>query len=149
MGKGASRISQAPGFWAETEGEGPLSSAVRSPPVNDRSTFADRHIGPNADDIATMLTVIGVDSLDELAAKAVPTRILDALRADVAPGLDGLPPAATEEEALAEMRRLADTNTVAVSMIGQGYFDTLTPAVLRRNIVESPAWYTAYTPWRV
>jgi glycine dehydrogenase len=116
--------------------------------VNDRSTFADRHIGPNDDDIATMLTVIGVDSLDELAAKAVPTRILDALRAEVAPGLDGLPPAAAEEEALAEMRRLADTNTVAVSMIGQGYFDTLTPAVLRRNIVENPAWYTAYTPYQ-
>jgi glycine dehydrogenase len=135
-------------FWAETEGEGPPSSAVRSPPVNNRSTFADRHIGPNADDIATMLTVIGVDSLDELAAKAVPTRILDALRADVAPGLDGLPPAATEDEALAEMRRLAETNTVAVSMIGQGYFDTLTPAVLRRNIVENPAWYTAYTPYQ-
>src|ERR1700722_1757516 len=133
---------------AETEGEDPPSSAVRSPPVNDRSTFADRHIGPNDDDVATMLTVVGVDSLDELAAKAVPTRILDALRADVAPGLDGLPPAATEEEALAEMRRLADTNTVAVSMIGQGYFDTLTPAVLRRNIVESPAWYTAYTPYQ-
>ena len=135
-------------FRAETEGEDPPSSAVRSPPVNDRSTFADRHIGPNADDIATMLTVIGVGSLDELAARAVPTRILDALRADAAPGLDGLPPAATEEEALAEMRRLADTNTVAVSMIGQGYFDTLTPAVLRRNIVESPAWYTAYTPYQ-
>ena len=116
--------------------------------MNNRSTFADRHIGPNADDIATMLTVIGVDSLDELAAKAVPTRILDALRSDVAPGLDGLPPAATEDEALAEMRRLADTNTVAVSMIGQGYFDTLTPAVLRRNIVENPAWYTAYTPYQ-
>ena len=116
--------------------------------MNDRSTFADRHIGPNRDDIATMLTVIGVDSLDELAAKAVPTRILDALQGDVAPGLDGLPPAATEDEALAEMRRLADTNTVAVSMIGQGYFDTLTPAVLRRNIVENPAWYTAYTPYQ-
>ena len=112
------------------------------------STFADRHIGPTADDIATMLDVIGVDSLDELAAKAVPSGILDALADDVAPGLEGLPPAASEEEALTELRRLADTNTVAVSMIGQGYFDTLTPAVLRRNIIENPAWYTAYTPYQ-
>ncbi len=116
--------------------------------MSDRSTFADRHIGPDSDDIATMLRVIGVGSLDELAAKAVPSNILDALQADVAPGLDRLPPAATEQEALTELRRLADTNTVAVSMIGQGYFDTLTPAVLRRNIVENPAWYTAYTPYQ-
>ena len=75
--------------------------------------------------------------------------ILDALSADgVAPGLDHLPQAATEEEALAELRALANANTVAVSMIGQGYFDTLTPPVLRRNILENPAWYTAYTPYQ-
>ena len=114
-----------------------------------RSRFADRHIGPGADDIATMLAVIGVDSLDELARRAVPATILDTPLADgPAPGLDGLPPAASEEEALAELRALADANTVAVSMIGQGYFDTLTPPVLRRNIIENPAWYTAYTPYQ-
>jgi glycine dehydrogenase len=117
--------------------------------VSDRaSRFADRHIGPGADDIATMLDVIGVDSLDDLAAKAVPANILDPLRADVAPGLEVLLPAASEDEALTELRRLADANTVAVSMIGQGYFDTLTPPVLRRNIIENPAWYTAYTPYQ-
>ena len=111
--------------------------------------FADRHIGPDADAIATMLEVIGVDSLDELAEKALPAGILDALTADgLAPGLDQLPPPATEEQALAELRALADANTVAVSMIGQGYFDTLTPPVLRRNILENPAWYTAYTPYQ-
>ena len=111
--------------------------------------FADRHIGPDADDVATMLKTIGVGSLDELADKALPVGILDALSADgVAPGLDQLPPAATEFEALAELRALADANTVAVSMIGQGYFDTLTPPVLRRNILENPAWYTAYTPYQ-
>jgi glycine dehydrogenase len=113
------------------------------------SRFADRHIGPDVDAIATMLAVIGVGSLDELAAKALPAGILDALNGDgVAPGLDQLPPAATEHEALAELRALADTNTVAVSMIGQGYFDTLTPPVLVRNILENPAWYTAYTPYQ-
>ncbi|HEY7050559.1 MAG TPA: aminomethyl-transferring glycine dehydrogenase [Mycobacterium sp.] len=116
--------------------------------MSDRSTFAERHIGPDADDIATMLDVIGVSSLDELAAKAVPNKIFDGLDADTAPGLDCLPPAASENEALVELRRLAEANTVAISMIGQGYFDTLTPAVLRRNIIEDPAWYTAYTPYQ-
>ncbi|OBK24524.1 aminomethyl-transferring glycine dehydrogenase [Mycobacterium asiaticum] len=110
--------------------------------------FADRHIGPDSQAIATMLAVIGVDSLDDLAAKAVPSGILDKLTAGAAPGLDGLPPAASEAEALAELRALADSNTVAVSMIGQGYYDTLTPPVLLRNIMENPAWYTAYTPYQ-
>ena len=96
-----------------------------------------------------MLDVIGVDSLDDLAAKAVPAGILDALTDNgAAPGLDQLPPAASEDEALAELRALADANTVAVSMIGQGYYDTLTPPVLLRNIMENPAWYTAYTPYQ-
>ncbi|MBV9512481.1 MAG: aminomethyl-transferring glycine dehydrogenase [Mycobacteriaceae bacterium] len=113
-----------------------------------RSTFADRHIGPSADDIATMLTVIGAGSLDGLAASAVPVKIFEPVQAGVAPGLDVLPPACSEEDALTELRRLADTNTVAVSMIGQGYYDTLTPAVLRRNIIENPAFYTAYTPYQ-
>jgi glycine dehydrogenase len=118
-------------------------------PDSENFTFAARHIGPDADAVATMLATIGVGSLDELADKALPAGILDPLGADqVAPGLDQLPPAATEDEALTELRALADSNTVAVSMIGQGYFDTLTPPVLRRNILESPAWYTAYTPYQ-
>ena len=116
--------------------------------VKHQANFADRHIGPDAEAVAIMLKTIG-GSLDELADKALPAGILDALSTDgVAPGLDVLPLAATEAEALAELRALADTNTVAVSMIGQGYFDTLTPPVLRRNILENPAWYTAYTPYQ-
>src|SRR5919204_5339640 len=116
---------------------------------HNQPNFADRHIGPDADAVATMLKTIGVGSLDELADKALPAGILDALSADgVAPGLDQLLPAASEQEALAELRAMADCNTVAVSMIGQGYFDTLTPPVLRRNILENPAWYTAYTPYQ-
>lgn len=115
----------------------------------DPSTFADRHIGLDGSAVATILDVIGVGSLDELAAKAVPSGILDKLTGTgLAPGLDALPPAATEAEALAELRALADSNTVAVSMIGQGYYDTLTPPVLLRNIMENPAWYTAYTPYQ-
>lgn len=121
-----------------------------SPDVPSTSSgFVARHIGPDSDAIATMLSVIGVGSLDELAGKALPAGILDAVGADgIAPGLEQLPPPATEEEALAELRALADANTVAVSMIGQGYYDTLTPPVLTRNILENPAWYTAYTPYQ-
>ncbi|MGZ4578462.1 MAG: glycine dehydrogenase (aminomethyl-transferring), partial [Mycobacterium sp.] len=115
----------------------------------DQSTFAARHIGPDSQAVATMLSVIGVGSLDELAAKAVPAGILDKpTDSGAAPGLDELPPAATEAEALAELRALAEANTVAVSMIGQGYYDTLTPPVLLRNVLENPAWYTAYTPYQ-
>jgi glycine dehydrogenase len=111
--------------------------------------FADRHIGPDGDAVAAMLEVIGVDSLEELARRAVPAGILDKLAdSGTAPGLDQLPPAATEAEALAELRAMADANTDAVSMIGQGYYDTLTPPVLLRNIMENPAWYTAYTPYQ-
>ncbi len=115
----------------------------------DQSTFAARHIGPDSQAVAIMLAVIGVDSFDELASKAVPKGILDKpTDGGVAPGLDGLPPAVSETEALAELRELADANTVAVSMIGQGYYDTLTPPVLVRNVLENPAWYTAYTPYQ-
>ncbi len=115
----------------------------------DPSSFAARHIGPDGQAVAAMLAVIGVDSLDELASKAVPTGIFDKLTdGGAAPGLDALPPAASEAEALAELRELAEANTVAVSMIGQGYYDTLTPPVLLRNILENPAWYTAYTPYQ-
>ena len=115
----------------------------------DPTDFATRHIGPDSGDLTTMLDVIGVDSLDELAVKALPAGILDSLGdSGVAPGLESLPAAATEHQALAELRAMADANTVAVSMIGQGYYDTLTPPVLLRNIMENPAWYTAYTPYQ-
>lgn len=117
--------------------------------MSDQFTFAARHIGPDSQAVAAMLAVIGVDSLEELAAKAVPAGILDRpTDGGAAPGLDRLPPPATETEALSELRALAEANTVAVSMIGQGYYDTLTPPVLLRNILENPAWYTAYTPYQ-
>ena len=111
--------------------------------------FATRHIGLDADALVTMLGVIGVASLDELAAKALPPAILDAVGADgTAPGLETLPAPITEHQTLAELRVMADSNTVDVSMIGQGYYDTLTPPVLLRNVLENPAWYTAYTPYQ-
>ena len=118
-------------------------------PENADSAFADRHIGLNAEALDRILGVIGVGSLDELAAKALPPGILDDLDGNgIAAGLASLPAPAGEHRTLAELRQLADSNTVAVSMIGQGYYDTLTPPVLLRNIMENPAWYTAYTPYQ-
>src|ERR1700761_4951262 len=111
--------------------------------------FAARHIGPDREAVAAMLAVIGVDSFEELAAKAIPSGILDRpANGDGVPGLDQLPPPVSENEALAELRALADANAVSVSLIGQGYYDTLTPPVLMRNVLENPAWYTAYTPYQ-
>ena len=106
------------------------------------TTFVDRHIGARRQaDIDTMLKSIGYDSVDSLVDTAVPNDI----RQDVALTLQN---ALSEVEVLAELRKLASKNKTAVQMIGQGYFDTVTPPVIRRNILESPAWYTAYTPYQ-
>ena len=102
--------------------------------------FAGRHIGTNAEDQARMLAAVGYGSIEELVAAAVPGSIADR-------GLD-LPAAADEAAVLAELRALAARNTTATSMIGLGYADTVTPPVIRRNILENPAWYTAYTPYQ-
>ncbi|MBF6210361.1 aminomethyl-transferring glycine dehydrogenase [Nocardia puris] len=108
-------------------------------------SFADRHIGPDRSELDRMLAVVGVGSLDDLATAALPASILD----DSAEGaLAALPPALSEHEALTELAALAHSNTVATSMIGLGYYDTLTPPVLVRNLLENPAWYTAYTPYQ-
>jgi glycine dehydrogenase len=108
---------------------------------NPSSGFRSRHIGPRGDDIATMLDVVGAGSLDELIDQAVPASIRSAEALD-------LPAAASEEEALAELRALAERNVVRTAMIGLGYHGTHTPPVIRRNVLESPAWYTAYTPYQ-
>ncbi|MDQ1541477.1 MAG: glycine dehydrogenase [Actinomycetota bacterium] len=90
-----------------------------------------------------MLAVVGYGSLDDLVAEAIPASIKDE------PGRESvIPPAATETEVVAELRELAARNTVMTSMIGLGYYGTHTPAVIRRNVLESPAWYTAYTPYQ-
>ena len=106
--------------------------------------FADRHIGPRPDELASMLDAIGVGSLDELARRAVPASIADDRPLSELP----LPPALTETEALAELRALAAKQRPMVQMIGLGYHGTITPPVIRRNVLESPAWYTAYTPYQ-
>ncbi|MET8323107.1 aminomethyl-transferring glycine dehydrogenase [Micromonospora sp. NPDC005189] len=103
--------------------------------------FATRHIGPGPDDERRMLEVVGHGSIDELMDAAIP----EVIRWH---GTLDLPDPATEAETIAELRALAARNTVAVSMIGLGYHGTHTPAVIRRNVLEDPAWYTAYTPYQ-
>ncbi|MFI5892113.1 aminomethyl-transferring glycine dehydrogenase [Actinoplanes sp. NPDC051513] len=104
-------------------------------------TFAARHIGPDPDEQTHMLKTIGYPSLDALMDAAIPEVIRWHGRLD-------LPPAASEEETIAELRAIAAKNTVATPMIGLGYYGTFTPAVIKRNVLESPAWYTAYTPYQ-
>ncbi len=104
--------------------------------------FADRHIGPRPAELARMLDVIGVTSLDELADRALPRTLADP---DAVPDL---PAAATEAQALAELRERAARCHPRIPMIGMGYHGTLTPPVIRRSVLENPAWYTAYTPYQ-
>jgi glycine dehydrogenase len=103
--------------------------------------FEQRHIGPDQEARAKMLAHVGYGSLDELTAAAVPDVIKNADALD-------LPGARTEAEVLAELRALADRNQVLDSMIGLGYYGTFTPPVILRNVMENPAWYTAYTPYQ-
>ncbi|MFS8063718.1 MAG: aminomethyl-transferring glycine dehydrogenase, partial [Luteimonas sp.] len=103
--------------------------------------FVDRHIGPNDAEIAQMLRVVGHDSLDAMTDAIVPASIKS-------PAPLTLPAAMTEVEALAKIRRIADRNQVFRSFIGQGYYGTHVPNVILRNILENPAWYTAYTPYQ-
>jgi len=106
-------------------------------------TFAERHIGTTADAQARMLETLGYESVEALVTAAVPESI------HVLPVVGSvIPAAATERESLAELRRLAGRNVVRRSMIGLGYYDTITPAVIKRNVLENPSWYTAYTPYQ-
>jgi glycine dehydrogenase len=106
--------------------------------------FAERHIGADAEQTTRMLEAVGFPSVDELVRAAVPTSIqLPAEGRE-----SNIPEAASERAALAELRRLAARNTVNRSLIGQGYYGTLTPAVIQRNVLENPSWYTAYTPYQ-
>ncbi len=105
--------------------------------------FADRHIGTDAAAQRTMLDLLGYDSVEQLVEAAVPAAIHARARHTT-----DLPPAATEAETLGELRLLASQNRQARPMIGLGYYDTLTPSVIARNVLENPSWYTAYTPYQ-
>ena len=104
-------------------------------------SFVYRNIGPNDAEIAKMLDVVGVESLDALVTEVVPENIL--LKESLA-----LEKSRSEADMLAELKAIASQNQVFRSYIGQGYYGTLTPQVILRNILENPAWYTAYTPYQ-
>ncbi len=109
-------------------------------------SFADRHIGPRPAELAQMLDTIGVQSLEELAALALPRAV--AHSGSETDAVSSLPAPATEEQALAELRERAARCDPRVPMIGMGYHGTVTPPVIRRSVLENPAWYTAYTPYQ-
>ena len=107
----------------------------------DQQEFARRHIGPDVADTEHMLATLGLGSIDELLDTTVPSaiRMTEAL---------AMPHGVTVTEALAELRGIAEQNVVRTSLIGMGYYGTITPPVILRNVLENPAWYTAYTPYQ-
>jgi len=106
-----------------------------------RTDFVSRHVGPGDADVASMLSALGVESLDGLLDAAVPRSIRSS-------SLPDIPGPMTEPEVLERLRRIAAKNQVYTSLIGLGYHDTHTPAVVLRNVLENPGWYTAYTPYQ-
>ena len=105
------------------------------------SEFFHRHIGPTPEEQSKMLDSLGVSTIDELVREIVPDSIL--LRGD-----DNLPEGCSEQEALTELKKIAEKNIVKRSLIGQGYYGTITPPVILRNVFENPSWYTSYTPYQ-
>src|SRR3954453_10823300 len=105
------------------------------------ASFVRRHIGPSARDVTAMLETVGARSVDALMAETLPASIRQATPLDLGKAL-------SETEAIAHMGELAPQNQVFTSLIGQGYSGTILPAVIQRNILENPAWYTAYTPYQ-
>ena len=105
------------------------------------SDFIRRHIGPSEDQQTQMLNDLGLSSLDELIRQVVPDSIL--LRGD-----NNLPEPCSEQQALEELKEIAEHNIVRRTLIGQGYYGTITPPVILRNVFENPAWYTSYTPYQ-
>ena len=103
------------------------------------TTFARRHIGPSPRDVDAMLETVGAKNLAALIGETLPASIRQQTPLDLGPAL-------SESEALAHMQELAAQNEVFTSLIGQGYSGTILPPVIQRNILENPAWYTAYTP---
>ena len=116
-------------------------TAHPTPATEAATTFVRRHIGPSPRDVGAMLETVGANSLNALMAETLPASIRQQAPLDLGPPL-------SETEALAHMTALATQNQVFTSMIGQGYSGTILPAVIQRNILENPAWYTAYTPYQ-
>ena len=111
--------------------------------MDHRSNFIDRHIGPNQYQIQTMLLELGFKDLDSFISSVVPSNIH--IKGEIE---KALPQALSEIDALAEIKKIASQNMVMKNFIGNGYYGTITPAVILRNVLENPGWYTAYTPYQ-
>ena len=103
--------------------------------------FSRRHIGPSPKQVRKMLSCLGMGSLDDLIDKTIPGSIQSKRKLGI-----GAPK--TENETLSYLRDISSSNQVFISMIGMGYYGTITPSVILRNVLENPAWYTAYTPYQ-
>ena len=103
--------------------------------------FIRRHIGPDTAQIAAMLKSLDLETLDDIVERAIPAAILSqkpfALRDTI-----------SEQEVIADLNRMCQRNQIFISMIGMGYYDTILPEVIKRNVLENPGWYTAYTPYQ-
>jgi len=109
--------------------------------LENAAEFIARHVGPSADDQQKMLEIVGCETLQDLTRQVVPKAIAMTAALDIVDGC-------SEAQAIAELRLMAKQNKVLRSFIGQGYYNTFTPNVVQRNILENPAWYTAYTPYQ-
>src|SRR2546421_1508869 len=116
-------------------------TAHRKPAEEAATTFVRRHIGPSPRDVSAMLETVGAKTLSELIGQTLPSSIRQKAPLDLGRAL-------SETESLTHMRELASRNQVFTSLIGQGYSGTILPTVIQRNILENPAWYTAYTPYQ-
>ena len=103
--------------------------------------FSERHIGPSEEEQKKMLEDLGLTNLDELVRKIVPDSILYREKTTLPKGCD-------EYKALNELKNIAQANKPKPCLIGQGYYNTVTPSVIKRNVLENPAWYTSYTPYQ-
>ncbi len=109
--------------------------------LEQRGDFIRRHVGPDEPQVAEMLRLLGLASLEAIIDQALPASILASSPLD-------LPPPMSERAVLTQMRRRRERNRVFISMIGMGYYGTIMPAVIKRNVLENPGWYTAYTPYQ-
>jgi len=109
----------------------------------EQDSFVGRHIGPTESSVAAMLDLLGYKDLDSFTKAVVPESIAISQHIQ-----EILPEAASESDVISELRQIAAKNTLKKSLIGMGYYGTITPPVIKRNVLENPAWYTAYTPYQ-
>jgi glycine dehydrogenase len=128
-------------FGKKASPEAQKSPAPGSETPGELSRFVARHIGPNDEEVSAMLAAVGFENLDTFIDATVPTDIR------LTNPLD-LPVGKSEQEALAELRKLSEQNKVVRNFIGAGYSDCVVPPAIQRNILENPGWYTAYTPYQ-